>query len=105
MLDRYSWEQISLMATCVLRDRFATIESLLEPMVTAMGAEDYVPPQVGDGKRRRRPRRSSSPHHRVHRSADYDSPEAKDNALLSALGRAGIRVRNVEASGGNGETG
>lgn len=100
MLDRYSWEQIGLMAECVLTDRFETLSMIVQPIVGGLG-QDYTGPSVGKKQRKR----TDNPRHRVHRAADFDSAEARDAALLGSLGRAGIRIRSVPASGEGGSAG
>ena len=99
LIDRYSWEQIGLIAEMILRDRFGTIEMLLSPLIGAAGG-DYTAPSVKSTAKRSK----TKGNHKIHRAADY-SPEDRDKALMGALQGAGFRVRPSSSGGENGEAG
>jgi hypothetical protein len=100
LLDRYSWEEIGLMAEMVLRDRYGTIESLLSPLLGMSGAE-YKPASV-ESKTGKRARKKDP---RSHKNADYDTDADKERALMGSLSRMGLRVKTVQASGESGDAG
>lgn len=92
MLDRYSMQQLCSHAGWVMRYQVDTLNMLMAPLAGMMGHKWN--PAKTDGPQ---PRQRRDPKH--HKNADYTDPEAKDKALMAAIGRR-FRVRDVPASGG-----
>ncbi len=67
-----TWDQIGLVAECVALHRIGTLSDILAPIVTALGGK-----WKGSGRRKRR---------------KSESPEQRDQALLSSLASAGIEI-------------
>lgn len=84
-----------MFARCVLRSRIQMLNAVVGPMVGTSGAE-WKGHKVPDGRR--------GPKNRRHfQMKNYDTPEAKEDALMRAFaGR--MQTVKVSSSGDNGGT-
>ena len=76
-----TWEQVWFVAECVLRHKAEQINTVAEPVLSALGARKGKRAAKGRGDAARRG------------GAPPSSPEEKDAALLRAIGSAGFEVR------------
>ncbi len=81
MLD-LTWEQVWFVAECVLRHKAQQINTVAEPVLSALGARK--------GKRARAGRERAQA---ARGSTEAASPEERDARLLRAIGAAGFEVR------------
>ena len=78
-----TWEQVWFVAECVLRHKAEQINTVAEPVLSALGARR--------GKRSRADRGARGS--KAEAEAAPASPEEKDARLLRAIGAAGFPVR------------
>ncbi len=90
LIDKYSFEQIGLLAAAVMSHKIDLFNMAAEPLMAAMGGE-FKPGKVA-GETRRRPKKGS------HRNADYATDAQKEAAMLRAIGSAPVRVRTRQVS-------
>lgn len=76
-----TWEQVWFVAECVLRHKAEQINTVAEPVLSALGARRGKRPRADRGARGTKP------------DAAPVSPEEKDARLLRAIGAAGFPVR------------
>jgi hypothetical protein len=96
VLDRYSFEQIGLMARCILRSRADMLNAVVGPVVGTVAGGEWRGHSVEGGKPKRP--RPTRPGERVTRQGDHDDPASKERALVAGLARAGVRIRAVPSS-------
>jgi hypothetical protein len=77
-----TWEQVWFVAECVLRHKAQQINTVAEPVLSALGARK--------GKRAQAGRERVS---EARGSTEAASPEERDARLLRAIGAAGFEVR------------
>lgn len=94
LLSTYSWDQLALQAKCVILNRVEMLNMIASPLVQALGGK-YKPGKFNQSAPRSRNQRSF-------RMADHATDEAKENGLLRALGRVGVRVRSAPSVGDGG---
>jgi hypothetical protein len=96
LLDKYTFDQVGLMARCVLRSRAAMLNAILGPVVGATSGADWKGHSVSGGKAKRS-KAPSGANQRSFAMGERSSAEAKENGLLNALSRAGLRVATTGA--------
>jgi len=93
-MGNYSFNQIGVMARCILRSRAAMLNALLGPVVGTIGGAEWSGHSVSGGKPQARKRQSTGKNHRVFNMSDQKTPEDKDKGLLRALSGAGIGIKS-----------
>jgi hypothetical protein len=88
------------MARCILRSRAGMLNAILGPVVGATSGAEWKGHTVDGGKAPKARRASTGRNHRVFAMGDRSSAEAKENGLLNALSRAGLRVATTGSKGG-----
>lgn len=85
---------------CVLRSRLQLLNALIGPVVGATDGATWKGHRVGEPGKQAQARRRSDPSLRSDfRMADAPTPEAKEEGLLRAFGRIGVKVRTVPKEG------
>jgi hypothetical protein len=86
IIDRYSFDQIGILAGSIMMHRVDMMNAIAKPLLGAMGV-DYDDAKVDGPKTRRRPRQGH------HRNADYADQSEKERAMHVALASLPVRVR------------
>jgi hypothetical protein len=68
------------------------LNAILGPVVGATSGADWKGHSVDGGKAPKARKTSTGKNHRVFQMGDKSSDESKENGLLNALSRAGLRV-------------
>lgn len=79
------------MAGAIARSRIELLNAIIGPVVGTVAGGEWKGHSVAGG--RPSARSTSAPNTRTFRAADHATPEAKEDGLLNALQRAGVRIR------------
>jgi hypothetical protein len=94
----YSFDQIGLMARCILTSRVSMLNAILGPVVGATSGADWSGHTVSGGKKPRAKSSSYGPGQRSFSMGDKATAEEKERGLLSAFAKAGLRVSGTSSN-------